>query len=171
MRLVLPLLLTTARLFPASAAFLTQQSTCSFVSRRESSFQCSSSRYHQEEEEEDEDDDEIDADSLGDWRAFRRNLAGMTNADEHEPSVAKISTENEKVLRTQNQVLANEYKTGAWAHETSMVCIHLLEYVVCLFCAPLSHSLFLSRHISLKWVVSCVDCHWKWKFIAITGIV
>eukprot|EP00544_Gedaniella_sp_CCMP2646_P008571 CAMPEP_0202480610 /NCGR_PEP_ID=MMETSP1361-20130828/525_1 /ASSEMBLY_ACC=CAM_ASM_000849 /TAXON_ID=210615 /ORGANISM="Staurosira complex sp., Strain CCMP2646" /LENGTH=432 /DNA_ID=CAMNT_0049108055 /DNA_START=66 /DNA_END=1364 /DNA_ORIENTATION=+ len=120
MRLVLPLLLTTARLFPASAAFLTQQSTCSFVSRRESSFQCSSSRYHQEEEEEDEDDDEIDADSLGDWRAFRRNLAGMTNADEHEPSVAKISTENEKVLRTQNQVLANEYKTGAWAHETSM---------------------------------------------------
>jgi hypothetical protein len=151
MRLVLPLLLTTACLFPASAAFLTQQSTCSFVSRRESSFQCSSSRYHQEEEEEeDEDDDEIDADSLGDWRAFRRNLAGMTNADEHEPRVAKISTENEKVLRTQNQVLANEYKTGAWAHETSMVCIHLLEYVVCLFWAPLSHSLTLSLSLSLS---------------------
>ncbi len=76
--------------------------------------------------------EEIDADSLGDWRAFRRNLAGrMTNAADEEPtSVAnKISTENEKVLRTQNQVLANEYKTGAWAHETSMVCIHLLECI------------------------------------------
>jgi putative transcriptional regulator len=93
------------------------------VSRRESSFQCSSSRYNQEEEDDDDDDEEIDADSLGDWRAFRRNLAGrMTNAADEEPtSVAnKISTENEKVLRTQNQVLANEYKTGAWAHETSM---------------------------------------------------
>lgn len=102
------------------------------MSHRESSFQCSSSRYNPEEEEEDDDDEEIDADSLGDWRAFRRNLAGrMTNAADEEPtSVAnKISTENEKVLRTQNQVLANEYKTGAWAHETSMVCIHPLECI------------------------------------------
>lgn len=134
MRLVLPLLLTACLLFPASAAFLTHQSpTRTFVSHRESSFQCSSSRYNPEEEEEDDDDnEEIDADSLGDWRAFRRNLAGrMTNAADEEPtSVAnKISTENEKVLRTQNQVLANEYKTGAWAHETSMVCIHLLECI------------------------------------------
>lgn len=80
--------------------------------------------FYDEEEEDDEEDDEIDADSLGDWRDFRRNLAGMTS-NESKTAVSKSSAgsaENEQVLRTQNEVLANEYKTGVWAHETPTVC-------------------------------------------------
>lgn len=65
-------------------------------------------------------DDEIDPDSLGDWRAFRRSLAGLTT------TVAGC-IENERVLRTQNEALADEYRTGVWAHETSTVrCSSLL---------------------------------------------
>jgi hypothetical protein len=60
-------------------------------------------------------DDEIDVDSLGDWRAFRRNLAGLTTQE------SPGCTENEQVLRKQNEALANEYHSGVWAHETSTV--------------------------------------------------
>ena len=83
---------------------------------------CYSAFSNNDDDEEDDDDDAIDVDSLGDWRDFRRNLAGMTS----ESSAASTNNrkgcaENEQVLRTQNEVLANEYKTGVWAHETSTV--------------------------------------------------
>lgn len=63
--------------------------------------------------EDDDEDDYIDTDSLGDWRNFRKSLT-MT-AEKPRP----VSKENEELLATQNQQLFQEYKSGAWAHETS----------------------------------------------------
>ena len=84
-----------------------------------------------EEDEDDDDDDEIiDADSLGDWRTFRRNLASAptegaaSQLEEFGASVPKtksVSKANEKLLRSQNEKLAEEYISGVWAHETSTV--------------------------------------------------
>jgi hypothetical protein len=96
--------LLTACLLSASAAFTTKMlirhvnGSPSLVSRRAS-----------------EADGEIDVDSLGDWRVFRRNLAGLTTQE------SPGCTENERVLRKQNEALANEYHSGVWAHETSTV--------------------------------------------------
>jgi len=78
------------------------------------------------EEEEDDDDDMIDPDSLGDWRAFRRNLAVSSSdpkKEEKTPSKRSVSRQNEELLSSQNEELANEYKTGVWAHETSTVSV------------------------------------------------
>lgn len=77
-----------------------------------------------DEEEDDDEDDLIDADSLGDWRAFRRNLAGSTESSEESGTVDKspkksVSKENEALLQLQNEELAEEYRTGVWAHEIS----------------------------------------------------
>jgi hypothetical protein len=89
-----------------------------------------------DDEDDDDDDDEdeddvIDADSLGDWRTFRRNLASPTlpngAASQFEefgaavPKTKSVSKANEDLLQTQNEQLAKEYLSGVWAHETSTV--------------------------------------------------
>lgn len=94
------------------------------------SWQLYSSFYR--DDEDDDEEDEIDADSLGDWRDFRRNLAaGMSDNDSTiTTSNKRGSAENEKVLRSQNEVLANEYKMGVWAHETSTVRCRRMELLM-----------------------------------------
>jgi hypothetical protein len=86
-----------------------------------------------EDDEDDDDDDEVmDADSLGDWRTFRRNLASQTlsttgAASQLEefggvvPKTKSVSKANEELLQKQNEKLAKEYMSGVWAHETSTV--------------------------------------------------
>jgi hypothetical protein len=99
-------------------------STCHFYS--------SASFYDRFEEEDDDDDDPdddvIDPDSLGDWRAFRRNLAMSMNSDDGEHEVGStvsvrtsVSKENEEVLSSQNEALAEEFIQGVWAHTVSTV--------------------------------------------------
>jgi hypothetical protein len=78
--------------------------------------------------EEDEDDDEDFGDTLGDWRKFRASLidsglpsssSGDDEDDEKAPSPPKkksVSEENENLLAQQNPELANEYRSGVWAH-------------------------------------------------------
>jgi len=75
-----------------------------------------------------EDDDEDDID-LGDWRKFRANLIdGGLPTDEtttteeaaEKPSKKRsVSKQNELLLEQQNSKLAEEYRTGVWAHVTS----------------------------------------------------
>mmetsp|Transcript_15035 Transcript_15035/g.36735 ORF Transcript_15035/g.36735 Transcript_15035/m.36735 type:complete len:490 (+) Transcript_15035:270-1739(+) len=78
-------------------------------------------------DDDDEDDEFIDTDSLGDWRAFRRNLAfdeqDGEETEENEPSsslktkpIKSVSKANEEILISQNEKLAAEYLTGVWAH-------------------------------------------------------
>ena len=116
-------------------------STCTtrpcFLSRR-----LARSGDEEEEYDDDDDDDMIDVDSLGDWRAFRRSLAAnssSSSSSEQErltvpsqvaaPSRSKtVSRENEELLETQSRELADEYRKGVWAHETSVVRV-----CVCLF--------------------------------------
>jgi hypothetical protein len=100
----------------------------------------SSSSFHGRLGEEDDDDDDddndeddcvLDPDSLGDWRDFRRNLAmSMKNSDDaiydfgSKVSVqASVSKENEEVLASQNEALAEEFIKGVWAHKVSTVCL------------------------------------------------
>ena len=119
MRSSLSVLLTAACLLSVSSFSFSKMARRTFLtSSRPSSWQLQAySNDH------DDDEDVIDADSLGDWRAFRRNLAGMTTDADSESNKAASSScaENERVLRTQNEALANEYRTGVWAHETSTV--------------------------------------------------
>ena len=91
----------------------------------------------EEEEEEDDDDDDfdddmIDPESLGDWRNFRRNLAqseiALSSLDDNNsdgelriPAITSVSRENEDILSSQNEKLAEEYKNGVWAHEIATV--------------------------------------------------
>ena len=87
---------------------------------------CMRSWYGDDREEEDDDDDDemIDPDSLGDWRAFRRNLAVSSTDPEKTkktPSKQSVSRQNEELLKSQNEELAKEYTTGVWAHEVSTV--------------------------------------------------
>lgn len=75
--------------------------------------------YDDQDDEDDSDDDEddlIDVDSLGDWRAFRRNLATA-----EEGPRKSVSKENEAVLKSQSEDLAAEYASGIWAHTTATV--------------------------------------------------
>lgn len=84
-----------------------------------------------DEEDDDHDDDMIDPESLGDWRNFRRNLAQSEAAssldeDDNEDELRKpvktsVSRENEDILTSQNEKLAEEYKNGVWAHEVATV--------------------------------------------------
>jgi hypothetical protein len=84
----------------------------------------------------DNDDDEeemIDINSLGDWRAFRMNLAAAAgsssdNSKERPKHTHKggdisrkniVSKLNEELLKSQNPSLAEEYVSNAWAHKTS----------------------------------------------------
>jgi hypothetical protein len=90
----------------------------SSVARKTSTQTYMSSFYEENTDESDEDDEYIDSDSLGDWKAFRRNLA-TPPAEE----VKSVSKENEELLKTQSQDLAQEYVSGVWAHTTSTVRI------------------------------------------------
>lgn len=94
-----------------------------------------------------DDDESIDPESLGDWRKFRMNLANSdmssssassidgidiedTATDEDAPIVVvsttsknrpkSVSKQNEELLSTQNAALAEEYRTGVWAHEAAI---------------------------------------------------
>jgi hypothetical protein len=83
-------------------------------------------------EEEDDDDDDVDVgDTLGDWRKFRASLidSGLPSGDDDEdddesknkkaappPKTKSASEENENLLAQQNPELANEYRSGVWAH-------------------------------------------------------
>eukprot|EP00521_Asterionellopsis_glacialis_P006257 CAMPEP_0195281968 /NCGR_PEP_ID=MMETSP0707-20130614/1058_1 /TAXON_ID=33640 /ORGANISM="Asterionellopsis glacialis, Strain CCMP134" /LENGTH=525 /DNA_ID=CAMNT_0040340913 /DNA_START=77 /DNA_END=1654 /DNA_ORIENTATION=- len=101
------------------------------------------SSYYKDDDEDDDDDeeDEIDLNSLGDWRTFRKNLAstGITTPQQQqqqsqqqggdtspppkedvEQTRVSVSKENEKLLQSQNKELAQEYMTGVWAHKTSV---------------------------------------------------
>ena len=85
-------------------------------------------QYSIDDSDADDDEDEyIDTRLLGDWRNFRRNLS-MNPSSDGEPSSEKgkterkvVSKENEELLRSQNEQLAEEYATGVWAHPTSTV--------------------------------------------------
>ena len=72
-----------------------------------------------------EEEEYIDTDGLGDWRAFRLNLAesGVASASTTRTKTVpkSISKENEEILRSQSQELADEFSTGVWAHETFTV--------------------------------------------------
>ena len=88
-------------------------------------------------------DENIDVNSLGDWRTFRRNLAetglpsksssstltteldleSLTEEKEESqsyptPRPKSVSKKNEEILKDQNNQLAYEYLTGVWAHTT-----------------------------------------------------
>mmetsp|Transcript_62313 Transcript_62313/g.184379 ORF Transcript_62313/g.184379 Transcript_62313/m.184379 type:complete len:349 (-) Transcript_62313:1344-2390(-) len=86
------------------------------------------------DDDDEDDDDAIDPDSLGDWRAFRRNLAqsgietpessgaGTDDGSDEETKKSKVerksvSKRNEALLEAQSEALAKEYKSGVWAHE------------------------------------------------------
>jgi hypothetical protein len=83
-----------------------------------------SNRKNEDEDDEDDEDDMIDVESLGNWRDFRRSLgqsfSSSSSVSEKLPSLS-VSTENEALLATQNEELALEYRSGVWAHETSVV--------------------------------------------------
>jgi len=109
-------------------------------------FVLSSSGNDDEEDEEEDEEESIDPDSLGDWRAFRMNLAnadptatsassidGLDLEDAGDASAAaafptsttksrpkSVSKENEELLATQNSAMADEYLNGAWAHEAAV---------------------------------------------------
>ena len=89
-------------------------------------------------------DDDIDPDALGDWRAFRMNLANtglssstttsidgidLVETPQEVSSIAtptpksrpsSVSKQNEQLLNSQNAALAEEYLTGVWAHESAI---------------------------------------------------
>ena len=93
-------------------------------------FECDDD-FEEEEEDDDDDYDTIDPESLGDWRNFRRNLAQSevaSSLDEDDiedelrmPAKTSVSRENEDILSSQNEKLAEEYKNGVWAHEVTTV--------------------------------------------------
>ena len=86
-----------------------------------------------DDDEDDDDDDDIDDTSLGDWRKFRaslideglpgeetmdeENVNAITKTDDSKKKTRKsVAAKNEKLLEEQNAQLAEEYKTGIWAH-------------------------------------------------------
>ena len=84
------------------------------------------------DDDDDDDDDELDDASLGDWRKFRASLIdgglpGETTAgdstktdDNQDTKKSKknksVAAQNEALLAQQNEQLAEEYRTGIWAH-------------------------------------------------------
>ena len=75
---------------------------------------------NEDDDEEDEDDADIDIDLLGDWRAFRMNLAGGEDKESGRGKPAErksVSKQNEELLKTQNLDLAEEYISKVWVHE------------------------------------------------------
>jgi len=96
-----------------------------------------------DDDDNDDNDDDYDDDiELGDWRAFRMNLAEtgiktpeeMKAASDEVPTSSKkdklettntskrpksVSKRNEELLQNQNEKLAEEYLKGVWAHEVA----------------------------------------------------
>lgn len=114
-----------------------QQGTSSAAQRHTSCLYNSVDDYLDADEDEEDDDEYIDTDSLGDWRNFRRSLSMLEDssavAAEEESSTKSlkastktVSKENEDLLKSQNEELHEEYKSGVWAHETSTVSRSLL---------------------------------------------
>jgi hypothetical protein len=63
----------------------------------------------------------------GDWRAFRRSLTKSEQTPKQQRLA--VAKQNEKVLESQNESLAAEYRSGVWAHETSTVCTYKHIYI------------------------------------------
>jgi hypothetical protein len=123
-------------LTPPTSSISCRTSSSSAVARQRQSplyYSIADDEDDDDEDDEDDDDDEVmDADSLGDWRTFRRNLASQTlsttgAASQLEefggvvPKTKSVSKANEELLQKQNEKLAKEYMSGVWAHETSTV--------------------------------------------------
>lgn len=116
------------RLSFLSKAKCTVHSSSSTTQKHSSSF------YDMEDDDdEDDEDDFIDFDSLGDWRDFRRNLARTiptfeegTESTKPVVKISSVSKENEEVLSSQNEELAEEYIKGVWAHEVATVSVLVL---------------------------------------------
>lgn len=86
-----------------------------------------------DDDDDDDDDYSIDDASL-DWRKFRASLIdeglpgevtsqkdgkisdSTTNAEDKKKTRKSVAVQNEKLLEEQNAQLAEEYKTGIWAH-------------------------------------------------------
>ena len=73
--------------------------------------------------DDDDDDDEeelVDEASLGDWRKFRASLISSESSSSASSSkrtkAERVAAQNEALLAQQNQALAQEYRTGVWAH-------------------------------------------------------
>ena len=153
--------------------------TAAFVAKARSSTLHMGPSAYNEDDDDDDDDDEIDVDSLGDWRDFRRSLATTTVVSQ--PERKSVSPENAEVLETQSQELAAEYKSDVWAHQISVVrtyTLPTLSYSRLLFlhttlsCVP--HTLFLPNILfvhSPKLVDWWCACPWKSKSFAITNTV
>jgi hypothetical protein len=87
---------------------------------------CASGK-NSDEEDDDDDDDDILADvSLGDWRKFRASLidgglpgenSGKSNEEGPSKKSKSVAAENEALLAQQNEKLAEEYRSGVWAHK------------------------------------------------------
>lgn len=83
------------------------------------------------DEDEDGDEEELNADSLGDWRKFRASLidgglpsdkpktVDSSSSSKKLSSKKSVAAKNEELLAKQNQALAEEYRTGVWAHKIS----------------------------------------------------
>ena len=78
-----------------------------------------------DDDEEDDDDDEGELDSsLGDWRKFRATLIdgglpgeqSSVGGQEVKKERKAVAEKNEALLAQQNEKLAEEYKSGVWAH-------------------------------------------------------
>ncbi len=110
----------TAAFLPSHPLFAVTKT----LSKRTFSTIVYSNRKNEDEDDEDDEDDMIDVESLGNWRDFRRSLgqsfSSSSSVSEKLPSLS-VSTENEALLATQNEELALEYRSGVWAHETSVV--------------------------------------------------
>jgi len=80
-------------------------------------------RLYASSDDEIEDDDISDVD-LGDWRKFRASLInnGISTGDEEikteKRQKPRVAEQNEQLLEEQNAILAEEYRSGAWAHTT-----------------------------------------------------
>lgn len=110
-------------------------------------------------------DDEIDADSLGDWRDFRRGLSETgiitsestdSNTNSKKSKKKSVSKQNEELLKSQNEELSQEYETSVWAHETGspevggLVCRLPLEgrFFMCILLL-FHHYIFKKCHVVL----------------------
>ncbi|CAB9517539.1 Uncharacterized ACR, COG1678 [Seminavis robusta] len=81
----------------------------------------------EEDDEDDDDEEELDEASLGDWRKFRASLIdgglpgennnGSTTSSKAKTKKKSVAVQNEALLEQQNEELANEYRTGVWAHK------------------------------------------------------
>ena len=111
--------------------------------------------------EDDDEDEVIDADALGDWRTVRQTLLTANrnkapNATSQNLNSATISKQNQQVLASQSEQLAEEYKSSVWAHETATVSNRhshagILQKMHIFFCVLHSKLLILSLCLSFNY--------------------